>query len=63
LSNERQNRLDPGRLAAVSPSMKAVPVQPCTDHWFQEVEASRISRQLSHASGKVVSCNHRPPLL
>jgi hypothetical protein len=29
---------------------------------FQEVEASRISRQSAHEGGKVVSATHRPPL-
>jgi hypothetical protein len=30
---------------------------------LQEVEAPRISRQLAHEGGKVVSRKHRPPLL
>jgi hypothetical protein len=29
---------------------------------LQEVEAHRISRQLAHESGKIVSLMHRPPL-
>ena len=40
----------------------AIPIHPRTGHWFQEVEASRISRQLSREGGKVVSHKHRPPL-
>jgi hypothetical protein len=30
--------------------------------WLQEVEAPRISRQLAHESGKLVSATHLPPL-
>ena len=59
---EVRKRVIEYHVMAVNGKGKATPIQAKTGPWGQEVEASRILRQLAYKGGKVVSRTHRTQL-